>query len=325
LPLPVYLELPGTPLSLGDNVAVGAEDAGAIDGDFLLTAVNLRPGTLARVARGLVDPDAELVRSSVVVPPGQDTEAYFDRQREVFRAAADVAAAVGLSAAGFDVDPTAVTGTGVLVNRVLPGTPAEGVLEPGDVIVEVDGDPVTVSDDLRGRIGEGPPAARALTFRRGEDERTATITPVELDTPNGRIVALGVEIQTADPRIDLPVEVTVESGRIGGPSAGLMLALTVFDIAADEDLAGGRTIAGTGTLSPEGRVGPIGGIAQKVASAERIGADVFISPVQQVDVARAAVREGSGLEVVGAATFDEALAALRGGARTAGTGRLVVV
>jgi PDZ domain-containing protein len=311
VPLPLLLEQPGTPVSLGDVVTVDAADVGELDGDYLLTAVNLRPGTVAGLVRAAVDPDALVVRQSLVIPPGEDEKAYFDRQRAVFRASADVAAAVGLAAAGFDVDPTAVTGSGVIVNRVLPGAPADGVLQPGDLIVAVDGATVRVADDLRALIADGD-AARDLRFVRDDAEQQASIVPGEIPTADGAIRGIGVEIQTADPRIDLPVPVAVDSGRIGGPSAGLMLALTVYDKADGLDLAAGRTIAGTGTLSPEGVVGPIGGIEQKVISAQRIDADVFVSPAEQVEAARAAVRPGSDLRIIGAATFDQAVAALRG-------------
>lgn len=308
VPLPFFLEAPGTPLSLTDNVAV--ETGTAVDGEYLLTAVNLRQGTVARAVQGWVDADAVLVRSSRFLPPGEDGRVYFDRQRDIFRASVDIAAAVALSAAGLDVDPTAVTGSGALVGRILLGAPADGILEPGDVIVAVDDTPVRITDDLRGSIDPEGDEAVTLTVQRDGEEREVELTPGVIDTAEGPIRGIGVEIQTADPRITLPVDVAVESGSIGGPSAGLMLALTIYDMVADGDLARGRTIAGTGTLSPEGVVGPIGGIARKITSAERAGADVFVSPMAQVEAARAAVRPGSGLEVVGVNTFEEALAAL---------------
>jgi Lon-like protease len=310
--LPVYVEVPGTPVSLQDAVVVQDGAAGELAGDFLLTTVHLRPGTPARVAQGLLDRNAVLVRSSLVVPPGQDERDFFDRQREVFRASVDVAAAVGLQAAGIEVDLTATTGRGVLVSRVLDGAPADGVLRPGDVITAVSGRPILVADELRDRLQDSPGEVE-LRFLREDGEHHARVEPADIRTQAGTIRGIGVEIQTASPRIELPVGVDVDSGQIGGPSAGLMMALTVYDKVAEVDLAAGRLVAGTGTLSPDGRIGPIGGIGQKVVSAHRAGADVFVSPAGQLEVARAAVPSGSALEVVGAATFDEALAVLSAG------------
>jgi Lon-like protease len=320
VPLPVFVEQPGEPVSLGASVVVESPDAEDLSGDFLLTAVNVRRGTVVRLVGALFDDDVVVTDARRLIPPGERDETYFERQRAVFRESVDVAAAVGLEAAGFAVDPEAITGSGVLVVRVLEGSPAEGVLEPGDVIVAVDGEDVQVTDDLRGLIArDADDRPRQLRVRRDDAEVVASVVPGDIAAASGApIRGIGVEIQTLDPRIDLPVPVRVDSGRIGGPSAGLMMALTVFDKAAvDVDLAAGRQIAGTGMLSPGGEVGPIGGITQKVVAAQRRDVDVFLSPAVQVERARSALVPGSRLEVIGVATFEEAVAALRDAARTA--------
>lgn len=307
VPLPFFLEGPGTPLSLAGNVQVA--DAEDLNGDFLVTTVNLRRGTVARLVSGLLDDERSIVRSSRVLSPGEDPAAFFERQRAVFRESVDVAAAVALAAAGYDIGPSDLTGSGALVVRVMEGAPAEGVLEPGDVITAVDGTAVRVTDDLRGLISEAEELE--LTVLREGEERNVRVRPGTISTSEGRVRGIGVEVQTADPRIALPVDVEVDSGEIGGPSAGLMLALAVYDLVSDEDLADGRVIAGTGTLSPRGAVGPVGGIASKVLSAEAMGADVFVVPADQLEAALAARPEGSDLEIISAATFEEALADLR--------------
>lgn len=328
VPLPVFLESPGEPLSLGDVVEVGVDDVDELSGDFLLTAVNVRRATASGVVRGLIDPEIALVAAERIVPPGEDDAVYFERQRAVFRESVSTAAAVGLTAAGYDVDTDSVTGSGVLVVEVLPRSPADGVLQPGDVIVGVDGDEVRVADDLRGLIGQADDGRpREILVRRDGEEEKVSVVPGEFAHGEGEVThGIGVVIQTLDQRIELPVPVDVESGRIGGPSAGLMMALTVYDKAdTDVDLAAGRTIAGTGMLSLRGEVGPIGGIAGKVVAAQRRDVDIFLSPAGQLDVARGALQEDSDLEVVGVATFEEALAALLDPAQASGAGVLMLV
>lgn len=86
------------------------------------------------------------------------------------------------------------------------------------------------------------------------------------------------------PRISL----RVDTGQIGGPSAGLMLAVADVDALTDGDLTAGKVIAGTGTITAEGTVGPIAGIADKVAGARRTGATVFFAPTDQAAAASAA-------------------------------------
>jgi len=67
----------------------------------------------------------------------------------------------------------------------------------------------------------------------------------------------------------LPQKVT------GGPSAGLMFTLGVYDLVTGQNLTGGRKIASTGTIDVEGNVGIIGGVQQKVVAAEQAEAEYF--------------------------------------------------
>jgi PDZ domain-containing protein len=106
------------------------------------------------------------------------------------------------------------------------------------------------------------------------------------------------------------LSVEVSSGHVGGPSAGLMIGLAVYDLVDDTDMAAGRRIAGTGTLDIDGRVGPINSVELKVPAALRQGAQVFLAPASQAEAARSAVPAGSDLRVIGVDTFDDARAAL---------------
>lgn len=305
VPLPVYLETPGRLLSLVDCVDVESERAAPVDGDYLLTTVNLEGGTFAGTLRGVLDDDVAVVRRRDVVPPQVDADRFFRRQEQLFASSAEVAAAVGLRAAGFDAD---VSGDGVLVVRTVGGTAADGVLAAGDVITAVDGEPTPTDAALREAIvGAGSGEPLAVTFRRGGAHREVELTPTPLA---GRPV-LGVEVQTLNPKVDLPVAVEVESGSIGGPSAGLMIAVTVYDkVTPAEDVAAGRRIAGTGTLDAEGNVGPIGGVRQKAIAAARDGAEVFLAPAEQLAAARGGVAGDVTMQLVGVEDFDGAVRSL---------------
>ena len=106
---------------------------------------------------------------------------------------------------------------------------------------------------------------------------------------------------------DLPVDVSIDAGSIGGPSAGLAFALGIVDELGD-DIDHGRTVVVTGELALDGTVLPIGGIKQKTIGAKEAGADIFIVPDANAEEAR---KYADGLEIVAVSTFDEALAALR--------------
>ena len=80
---------------------------------------------------------------------------------------------------------------------------------------------------------------------------------------------LGIVIGSAGSDVQLPFPVQIVPEKIvGGPSAGLMFTLAVYNAVTPTDITGGRKIAGTGTISLDGTVGPIGGVEQKVAAAE---------------------------------------------------------
>jgi PDZ domain-containing protein len=304
VPLSSYVERPGQVLSLDACVTVG-EARSAVPGDFLVTTVNVRQATLADYARAAVRSDTTIEQRGAIVPHGTDSGTYFRQQRARFRASADIAAAIGLKAAGL---PATISGRGAFVRAVDAGLPASGLLFPGDVIVAVDGEPVTNARELRAAIldaTEDEPLR--LDVRRERRELTIDVVPTIYED---RLV-IGIRPETFDLRVDLPTDVEVRSGPIGGPSAGLMMALTVYDKAAEDvDLAAGRIVAGTGEIDELGQVGPVGGVEFKVLAAQRAGATVFLAPSRDAAAAEAGLPKDSPLQVLSVDTFEEARQAL---------------
>ena len=68
------------------------------------------------------------------------------------------------------------------------------------------------------------------------------------------------------------------TGVVGGPSAGLMMALAFVDAMSPGDLTAGLNVAGTGTVDVSGAVGPISGMEYKLPAALDAGNDVFFVP-----------------------------------------------
>lgn len=305
VPLPIFLEQPRPPLDLAEVVTVEAPEAQPVEGSFLLTAVNLRRASTMDLVVGWFDDETALIPVQSVVPPGQQERTFFDDQRELFARSADLAAGLGLEAAGYE----SFTGDGTRVVEVLPDSPADGVLEVGDVIVAIDGQSVATALHLINALTEAAIGVeRELVVQRGEEEVIVKITPqpITRDVPQ-----LGIGTETVEPRIELAFPVEVDSGRIGGPSAGLMIALTVFDMVDEINLAAGREIAGTGAVDGAGNILPIGGLEQKVVAAASGAADLFLVPTTQASAAVAAVPPGSDLRVLAVATVDEALTLLQ--------------
>jgi PDZ domain-containing protein len=208
-------------------------------------------------------------------------------------------------------------GTGAVVTGVQKGAPAQGELRVGDVITAVDGQPVTLADQL-GPVVRSRPAGGPVTFTVERDGKTSEVTVDTRATAQGPCqgrAQIGVQSSTRSEKFDFPVDVHIDTGRVSGPSAGLAFTLTIVDQLTPGDLTGGKKVAVTGTIRSDGSVGPIGGAQQKAVTARQAGAKLFLVPTAEVKEARS--RAGS-MKVVGIRTLDDALGELHrfGGADT---------
>ena len=214
----------------------------------------------------------------------------------------------GIAALGELYGYQSLPSKGVLVADTVPSTPASRVLEGGDVITVADGHALTTPEQLESVVqGHAVGQTVHLSVARGSQTLTLDVATVQNSQPSPapqRIVGVQVE-----PDYVPAVDIKIDAGAIGGPSAGLSWALSIVNLLGPTDLSRGRTIADTGTIDYRGNVGPIGGIAQKVVGAERVGASIFIVPKDQAKEATAAAA-GSHMRVVGVSTLHEAVVAL---------------
>lgn len=307
-----YRVAPGSVIDTAPLVMVEEDRYFPADGRVLLTTVSFGKATLLEAIAGWLDPTVDVVRESVVAPDVDE-----DELREInlgmMQDSKQAAIAVAFEALGFD----AITGHGAEVLEVIPGTPAESLLDVGEAIVAVDGVDTLVHID----------AVQALATKQPGDTVTLTVEPAGGGTPReveatlgenperpGRPF-LGVSLGTRGLELALPFEVDVRSDEIGGPSAGLAFTLEIIDVLTEGELTGGRTVAATGTIELDGSVGEVGGVAQKTAVVRASGADVFLVPAGEVERARR--HAGDDLEIVAVEDLDDALAAL---ARLGGNG-----
>lgn len=303
VPMPLVELAPGPALGVPSLLRTNAP-VHPIRGRLLLTTVVLSAPSALGVVRALADPSRALVWQSSVVPAGVDPGDYAASQQQVFRDSVQLGAAVGLRAAGYAVR---VQGGGAVVWAVASGGPADGTLLPGDVVTGLGGEPVESAADLVALLARHPAGVPvALVVRRGDRSRRVVLDGAGVDDL-GRPV-LGIALEDASPLVSLPFSVGVRRSDLGGPSAGLMTALSVYGLVSGVDVTKGRVIAGTGTIDAEGGVGAVGGVGQKVRGAEAAGAGVFLVPASEAALARAAASPG--LRVVAVASFSAALRAL---------------
>jgi len=257
-----------------------------------------RPINWISVATSWFDPTRSVVPMNAVYPPGvTDDEA--DRQDKVEMSTSQQdATAAAFTALGVDYSTT------IVVAQVVPGSPAEGVLEPGDDIVSVAGAPVTGLAQLQKAIrGNGTSTPLTVGVRRDGAMRDVTITPADISGTGKPAIGILTGVHYV-----FPYTVRFQLADVGGPSAGMMLALGIYDKLTPGRLTGGAHIAGTGEITADGTVGIIGGIRQKMYGARDAGADWFLAPAGNCDEVVGHVP--SGLRVVKVSTLHQALAAI---------------
>ena len=302
LPSGDYIYLPDEARPVAPLVSVqgGRDPSGP--GGIYYDAVIVRRAKLFEQLFHFVHTGETLLPASQVNPPGSsDRQRFSEDLREMARSQ-DVAAAVALRYLGYHV---VVRPTGALVSEVLADSPAARAgLEPTDVIVGVDGQPVRTTRDLRRLISTRKPGqAVRLALRAPRGLRQVRVGTVR--GPHGRPL-IGVIVDQAS-QVKLPISVRIDTGSIGGPSAGLAFALDVLE-ELGHDVDRGYRVAATGELETDGTVLPIGGVKQKTIGARRAKVDVFLVPAG--DNAKEASRYAGHLRVIPVESFRQALQAL---------------
>jgi Lon-like protease len=298
--LPLFLLGPGPAREVLPLIHVTGAPTYRPEGRMLLTTVGFEPATVFEAAWGWLVPERQVVPEDQVIPPDV-TEQEYERYTLADMQASQIAATVVALRRATDYPER--RGLGGLVQEVVPGSPADGVLLPGDVILALEGRRLEDLDVLEEAVrSAGTRREVVLTVERDDRRRTVRLRPKLLPSA-GRPVVGVVVVE------NFPFDVTIRSGDVGGPSAGLMWALGLVDLLGPGDLIAGRTIAGTGAIDLEGRVHPVGSVGHKVVAAARAGAEVFLVPIDNLTEARAA---GADIRLVAVSTVEEAIRDLEG-------------
>jgi len=276
--IPYFVIQPGLAEDVEPLIQVQDHQTFTPHGHLLLTAVTFYQPNVYQALWAWIDKTETVVPERDILAPGETQQQESTRALSEMDTSKIDAAVVALTKyAGYPEKH----GSGVLVEQVVPGTPADGKLFAGDLIESVDGTPIADPDQL-GTMIRSTGVGHSLTFHitAGGQTHDVTIAPARVKGVDHPIIGIASVA-------NFPFPLTIRSGDIGGPSAGLMWTLGLVDLLTPGELTGGKTIAGTGTIALDGTVGPIGGIQQKVVAAERAGATVFFAPVSEAADARA--------------------------------------
>lgn len=269
---------------------------------------------LVEAVYGWLAHDNKVVPHDTLYPDGKTEEESTQENAEEFSQSQESAKVAALKELGVSVK------SWVIVSTVVKDSPAEGVLHAGDVIKAVDGTAVKEPADVAELVTKHEPgedvvftivpakeqAAAEKENRTATATEDVTITTTTSDDGGEKRAIVGISAGTDH---TFPFKIDIKLADVGGPSAGLMFALGIYDKLTPGSLTGGSFVAGTGTIDDDGRVGPIGGVEMKTVGARDKGAEYFLTPAD--NCASAAKDTPEGLTLVKVKTIDDALGALK--------------
>ncbi len=297
--LPYYGLGPGPAREVTPLISFDGKQRFEPSGKLVMTTVRVRRLTPVTALAAWLDPEITVAAEQLVYPPGLDREEEERLSFSQMDQSKIDAAYVALSRlTGYPEEH----GTGALIRSTAKGCPADGELFPGDVVTAIDGEPIDSRAEAS-RLIRRALVGQALRFTLDVDGVAEEAVFARAPCVDGVDPLVGVTMLDT-----FPFPVQISSGDVGGPSAGLMWAIGLYELLTPGDLSGGRIIAGTGTVGLGGEVGGIGGIIDKVLGAEHAGADVFLVPAANAEEVEG--MDTGDMRVISVATFDEAIDAL---------------
>ena len=249
----------------------------------------------------------DLYPKEVILPKGVTPSELSEISLQNMRTSENVAIAVALNSLGYEVQSE---GDGVLVVGILDDSPVKDKLLKDDLITSISGE-----DKITYSINSSTQFISLLrTFSIGEivyigvqrnDKEVQIETQLieHIEYKNEPMV--GFLASTPNQKFIFPIDIDIKTGNVGGPSAGMMMALNVYNLLIESDITNGKKIAGTGTIEIDGSVGPVGGVKQKVIAAKRANASLILVPTANYSEASAYSDENT--SIVAVDSFEEAL------------------
>lgn len=296
---------PGSANPAEDRVQVTGAQTFTPDGDILFLTVRVNQLSLLELVTKSRDTAIDLVSERDYF--GTNTPQQSRQQsKDLMVRAKSNAELVALSALGYE----AFENSGVRIESIEAGSAADGKLEQLEVITAVDRTVTRTPQELISNL-----AARSvgesvtLSVQRADESDKHDVTVTLGARPDGKTGGfLGITTsQLVSEAKNLPVTIDIDSGNVGGNSAGLAFTLAIIDELTDGSLTGNNRVAVTGTIELDDSVGEVGGISQKVVAAKRAGAKYFLVPRSL----EAEAKENAGdLTVIPVSNLKEALDAL---------------
>ena len=300
-----YFMSPGPPYQW--DIEYGNIENYEFDGNLFQLTVRRDEANALIYAWSLVNESYDLYPREVILPDGVSPKELTEISIQNMRTSENVAIAVALKNLGYEID---TKGDGVSVVGLLDDSPVKDKLKKGDLLnsinnIEIFSATEFISTLRTYSIGETVSIGLLREVDGVKEQMYIETTLIEHVEYKGEPM-VGFLATTVNERFDFPFEIDIKTGNVGGPSAGLMMALNVYNNLIPEDITNSMIVAGTGTIEIDGSVGPVGGIKQKIIAAKRAGAELILVPVANFEEAQPF--ETDKTAIVAVYSFDEALA-----------------
>ena len=222
-----------------------------------------------------VDNSVDLYSREVILPKGVTPQELSEISMQNMKTSENVAIAVALDSLDYEIE---TQGDGVLVVGILDDSPVAGKLLKEDLITSINNEEIKSTTEFIAllRTYEIGDIVSIGIIREGIKKSIETKLIEHIDYENEPMV--GFLASTPNQRFVFPISIDIDTGNVGGPSAGLMMALNVYNSLIENDITNGIKVAGTGTIEIDGSVGPVGGVKQKVIAAKNAGASLILVP-----------------------------------------------
>lgn len=270
--LPYYIYKPGHTAELSDMVMV--DDRYESEGKMQLVTISGSQATPLDYIISKFIQFHELIPIGDARPEGMSDEEYMHGQLHLMENSQHASTIVAYEAAGKEIK---INDTGIHVLSTVEDMPAATILRAGDIITAVDDKKLIDADELISYVetkNSGDEIELQIT-RDGKTFESSLILSSFPDDPTR--IGIGVQLIT-ERTVDVDPPLEFDSGKIGGPSAGLMFALEIYNQLTEEDISKGYNIVGTGEIDAKGNVLRIGGIDKKVVAAHKKKCDIFFVP-----------------------------------------------
>ena len=295
-----YFMSPGPPYQW--NIEIENVETYEYDGNLYQLTVRRDEANYFVYAWARLNSQVDLYPREVILPDGVTPQELSEISIQNMVTSENVAIAVALNSLDYEIESE---GDGVLVVGLLDDSPVKDKLIKNDLIISINNELVRSASEFISmlrmyEIGD----IVNIGLIRNEQELTIETKLIEhVEYENEPMV--GFLASTPNQQFIFPFEVDIKTGNVGGPSAGMMMALNVYNLLTEADITNGKKIAGTGTIEIDGSIGPVGGVKQKVIAAKRANAGLILVPTANYE--EASVFADDNTQIVAVDSFDNAL------------------